>query len=145
MEDGAHASSRLALHRAIPGAHLAAEPRSSGRATCPGDTEALALWRRFRDLSIAKYKEVYARLNVHFDVYSGESLYGEAMKEQVTDMQAKGLLQENEGAKICDLKQYKLGTVVIEKRDGTTLYITRDIVRLAPPAAPLEEMPPVRF
>lgn len=121
----------LRLHGAIPCAHVAPEVQSWCLVGCPGDADALALWRRFRDLSIAKYKEVYARLNVHFDVYSGESLYGEAMKEQVTAMQVKGLLQENEGAKICDLKQYKLATVVIEKRDGTTLYITRDIVRLA--------------
>lgn len=34
----------------------------------------LSLWRRFRELSIRKYEEVYRRLNVHFDVYAGESL-----------------------------------------------------------------------
>ena len=96
-----------------------------------GDEEALALWRRFRDLSIAKYKEIYARLNVHFDIYSGESLYGEAMKVQVADLKAKNIVQEEKGALICDLSKHKLGTVVIEKRDGTTLYITRDIVRFA--------------
>jgi arginyl-tRNA synthetase len=34
----------------------------------------LALWRRFRDLSVVKYEEVYSRLNVGYDVYAGESL-----------------------------------------------------------------------
>jgi arginyl-tRNA synthetase len=38
-----------------------------------GDETALANWRRWRDLSIEKYKEEYARLNIAFDVYSGES------------------------------------------------------------------------
>ena len=96
------------------------------------------MWRRFRDLSIAKYKEIYARLNVHFDIYSGESLYGEAMKVQVADLKAKNIVQEEKGALICDLSKHKLGTVVIEKRDGTTLYSTRDIVRPAPPnSAPM--------
>ena len=37
------------------------------------DPEALAKWKRFRDLSIAKYKQTYARLNIHYDYYTGES------------------------------------------------------------------------
>jgi len=40
-----------------------------------GDPDALALWKRFRDLSIEEYKLVYKRLNVEFDVYSGESMF----------------------------------------------------------------------
>lgn len=38
-----------------------------------GDEESLKLWKEFRDMSIEKYKEIYQRLNVSFDVYSGES------------------------------------------------------------------------
>lgn len=38
-----------------------------------GDADAIALWREFRDLSIEKYKEIYNRLNIAFDIYSGES------------------------------------------------------------------------
>jgi arginyl-tRNA synthetase len=38
-----------------------------------GDEAALATWRKFRDLSIVKYREVYKRLNIDFDVYGGES------------------------------------------------------------------------
>lgn len=38
-----------------------------------GDEEALALWRRFREISIEKYKVSYSRLNVFFDEYPGES------------------------------------------------------------------------
>ena len=48
-----------------------------------GDPTALGNWRRFRDLSIEAYKKVYERLNVTFDVYSGESQVGELMDEQV--------------------------------------------------------------
>lgn len=33
----------------------------------------LAQWQRFRDLSIARYKKTYGRLNIHFDSYSGRS------------------------------------------------------------------------
>ena len=34
----------------------------------------LSLWNRFRSLSIKVYESVYERLNIHFDVYAGESL-----------------------------------------------------------------------
>lgn len=44
-----------------------------------GDEASLATWRKFRDLSIVKYREVYARLNIEFDVYGGESQVGQAM------------------------------------------------------------------
>ncbi|SAL95703.1 hypothetical protein [Absidia glauca] len=92
-----------------------------------GDETALALWRRFRDLSIVKYQEVYGRLNIEFDVYSGESQVTKGMEEAMAMLQSTGLLQESQGAKVIDLEKYKLGVSVVQKSDGTTLYITRDI------------------
>ncbi|KAI9226246.1 MAG: YDR341C-like protein [Piptocephalis tieghemiana] len=92
-----------------------------------GDEEALGQWRRFRDLSIIKYQETYARLNIRFDTYSGESQVDDGMRRALKLLQETGLLIESEGAKIVDLKKEKMGTAVVEKKDGTTLYITRDI------------------
>jgi arginyl-tRNA synthetase len=92
-----------------------------------GDEEALALWRRFRDLSIVKYKETYARLNIEYDVYSGESQVGDGMKRALDMLHEMNLLQDSDGAKVIDLSKYKLGSTVVTKKDGTTLYLTRDI------------------
>ncbi|KAJ2259671.1 arginyl-tRNA synthetase [Coemansia sp. RSA 376] len=92
-----------------------------------GDETALALWRRFRELSIVKYKDTYARLNINFDVYSGESQVGEGMTRAMAMLEECGLIVESEGAKLLDLEKYKLGRPVVKKSDGTTLYITRDI------------------
>ncbi|KAI8071056.1 hypothetical protein BC940DRAFT_295151 [Gongronella butleri] len=92
-----------------------------------GDDEALALWRRFRDLSIVKYQEVYARLNIGFDVYSGESQVTRGMEEAMAMLTSTGLLEESEGAQVINLKKYKLEVAVVQKSDGTTLYLTRDI------------------
>ena len=92
-----------------------------------GDETALALWKRFRDLSIVKYREIYARLNIEFDIYSGESQYGDGMIRALNRLREKNLLKESEGAQIVDLKANKLGTAVVQKADGATLYITRDI------------------
>jgi hypothetical protein len=41
-----------------------------------GDESALTNWRKWRDLSIEKYREEYGRLNIAFDVYAGESQVG---------------------------------------------------------------------
>ncbi|OBZ72384.1 Arginine--tRNA ligase, cytoplasmic [Grifola frondosa] len=58
-----------------------------------GDEPTLAIWRRFRDLSIRKYTKVYARLNVRFDIYAGESLVSSAQIKAAMDiLQTKGLL-----------------------------------------------------
>lgn len=96
-----------------------------------GDPEALALWRKFRDLSIEKYKQTYARLNIDFDVYSGESqIKSESMTEAYKLMEKAGVSEKSEGAVIVDFTKHgakKLGKAIIVRKDGTPLYLTRDI------------------
>ncbi|KAL8858319.1 MAG: hypothetical protein Q9178_005182 [Gyalolechia marmorata] len=97
-----------------------------------GDEAALATWRRFRDLSIERYKRTYSRLNIHYDVYGGESTVElERMDRAVKQLQESGLSEESQGAVIVDLtknpKTKKLGKALVRKRDGSSLYLTRDI------------------
>lgn len=93
-----------------------------------GDEDALSLWKSFRELSIAKYKDIYGRLNVEFDVYSGESqVKPETINRVFELMDQKKLLQESQGAMIVDLSQYKLEKPIVRKSDGTSIYLTRDI------------------
>lgn len=95
-----------------------------------GDEEALALWRKFRDLSIVKYKDTYGRLNVEYTEYSGESQVSKERMEEVTKIfQEKGLAEEDKGALLIDLTKHnkKLGKAIVRKKDGTTLYLTRDV------------------
>ncbi|KAG1226958.1 hypothetical protein G6F35_002735 [Rhizopus arrhizus] len=103
------------------------EARSYFKKMEDGDEEALALWRRFRDLSIVKYRDIYGRLNIHFDVYSGESQVAEGMQRAMQMLRERELVEESEGALIIDMEKYKLGKTVVQKKDGTTLYLTRDI------------------
>ncbi|KAK4706113.1 arginyl-tRNA synthetase, partial [Phenoliferia sp. Uapishka_3] len=93
-----------------------------------GDKEALALWGKFRDLSIVKYKQTYARLNIHFDIYSGESQVSHAGQDAaIAQLHDVGITEESKGALIVDLEKYKLGKTILRKQDGTYVYITRDI------------------
>ncbi|KAJ1027612.1 hypothetical protein NDA18_003612 [Ustilago nuda] len=98
-----------------------------------GDPESLALWQKFRDLSIKKYIEVYDRLNIQFDVYSGESqVQKENLAKSIEQLKkADFVSREENGALLADLTKYKLEKCVIERKDGTPLYITRDIAEAA--------------
>jgi arginyl-tRNA synthetase len=96
-----------------------------------GNEDALALWRKFRDLSIAKYRQTYARLNIDFDVYSGESqIKNESMTSAYQTLEKTGVSEKSEGAVIVDFTKHgakKLGKAIIVRKDGTPLYLTRDI------------------
>ncbi|CAG57752.1 uncharacterized protein GVI51_A01947 [Nakaseomyces glabratus] len=95
-----------------------------------GDPEALKIWKRFRDFSIEKYIDTYARLNIKYDVYSGESQVSkESMQTALKMFHEKNLTHEDRGATLIDLTKFnkKLGKVIVQKSDGTTLYLTRDV------------------
>ncbi|KAL8730149.1 MAG: hypothetical protein Q9166_004232 [cf. Caloplaca sp. 2 TL-2023] len=97
-----------------------------------GDEAALATWRRFRDLSIERYKKTYSRLNIHYDVYGGEStVEKERMDRAVKQLKDSGMSEESQGAVVVDLtknpKTKKLGKALVLKKDGSSLYLTRDI------------------
>jgi len=93
-----------------------------------GDKEALAVWTRFRDLSITDLNKTFARLNISFDVTSGESqMDQEIADEAMAILKEKGLLVEDQGALIVPLKEHGLTNAIMKKSDDTTLYLTRDL------------------
>uniref|UniRef100_A0A8D0ZMA9 Probable arginine--tRNA ligase, mitochondrial n=1 Tax=Sus scrofa TaxID=9823 RepID=A0A8D0ZMA9_PIG len=95
-----------------------------------GDAQALALWRKFRDLSIDEYIRIYKRLGVHFDEYSGESFYREKSQEVLKLLDSKGLLQKTiKGTAVVDLSGNgdPSSVCTVMRSDGTSLYTTRDI------------------
>lgn len=69
-----------------------------------GDESALSMWKRFKDLSIHEYKNTYKRLNVSFDVFSGESQQSEGMFRAMDELKNNNLLTEDKGALLIDLE-----------------------------------------
>ncbi len=92
-----------------------------------GDEENLALWRWFIDISLAEYEKTYKQLGITFDSYKGESFYTDKMPAEVQKLRDMGLLKIDDGASIVDLEPYGMPPCLILKRDGSTLYPTRDI------------------
>ncbi len=92
-----------------------------------GDEENLALWKWFIEISLAEYEKTYKQLGITFDSYKGESFYTDKMPAQVEKLRECGLLKLDDGASIVDLEAYNMPPCLILKRDGSTLYPTRDI------------------
>ena len=92
-----------------------------------GAEEETEIWQWFRDESLKEFGRVYKMLGIDYDSYAGESFYSDKMQKIVDEMKEKKLLVESEGAQIVDLEEYGFGVALITKRDGSTLYITRDI------------------
>ena len=91
------------------------------------DEENIALWQWFVEISLAEYKKTYAQLGIEFDSYKGESFYTDKMPAQVEKLRDMGLMKIDDGASIVDLEAYGMPPCLILKRDGSTLYPTRDI------------------
>ena len=111
----------------LPDPSLADESRAEFRKLEDGNEENIALWRWFVDISLAEYQKTYKQLNIEFDSYKGESFYTDKMPAQVQKLRDMGLLKIDDGASIVDLDEYGMTPCLILKRDGSTLYPTRDI------------------
>jgi arginyl-tRNA synthetase len=92
-----------------------------------GDEENIALWKWFVEISLEEYQKTYKQLGIEFDSYKGESFYTDKMPAQVEKLRQSGLMKIDDGASIVDLEEYGMPPCLILKRDGSTLYPTRDI------------------
>ncbi|WP_462406623.1 arginine--tRNA ligase [Gracilibacillus sp. Marseille-QA3620] len=89
------------------------------------DEEALQLWKWFREESLKEFSKMYALMGVEFDSYDGEAFFNDKMERVVQILREKNLLEESDGAQVVMLED--LPPCLIKKRDGTTLYATRDL------------------
>jgi len=102
-----------------------------------GDEDCLALWREFNSVSLSHCQAVYDRLGVSLtpaDV-RGESAYNDDLAQVVSDLDAKGLLSEDQGAQCVFMDEFKNKEgaplpVIVKKADGGYLYATTDLAAL---------------
>ena len=89
-----------------------------------GDESALNNWRVWREMSVKKYEQEYERLNVKFDVYTGESMVGkESMDLALKKLDEMGLISDTNGAKLVDLEKWKLGKAVVRKKGRKFFFL----------------------
>ena len=92
-----------------------------------GDREALEIFSWFKEITLKDAARVYEMLGVSFDSYAGESFYIDKMEPVIQELRDKGLLIQSEGAWVVDLSEENMPPCLIIKKDGTTIYATRDI------------------
>lgn len=105
---------------------LAEESREAFRKIELGDKKYVDMWKWIREESLKESEQIYKLLNVSFDSYNGEAFYNDKMDTVVKELEDKGLLIENQGAKIVELGD-SIPPALIKRSDGGTLYITRDL------------------
>jgi len=92
-----------------------------------GEPEAVELWEKFCDYSLQEFKRIYRMLGIHFDAYQGESFYNQYLEKVVQEALEKGVARESQEAIVVDLENYDLPVCILRKKDGGTLYVTRDL------------------
>ncbi|MGC8801697.1 MAG: arginine--tRNA ligase [Chloroflexus aggregans] len=94
-----------------------------------GDPEARSLWQWCVDLSLRAAQRNYDRLGIRFDYAYGESFY-EAMLPEVIEeaLRSEAAFRDIDGAVVAELD--KLPKFIIQRNDGGTVYMTRDIATI---------------
>ncbi len=92
-----------------------------------GDPEATRMWRSFRQVSREEFEAAYRRLGVRFDSYTPESHYKDRMAPLLERLEREGIAERSDGALVVPLEEDDLPPCLVQKSDGSSLYITRDL------------------
>ena len=95
-----------------------------------GDSECSKIWKKLCDISETSYNEIYGRLNVSTDLkIMGESFYNDQLNSIVNELNEKGLLIDDNGAKLMFPIKNKI-PLIVRKSDGGYGYDTTDLAAL---------------
>lgn len=98
-----------------------------------GDPENRAIWKQCVDLSLRQLRAIYAKLDVRFDHFLGESFYNDRLQPLVEQLLAGGIAEMSEGA-VCiffpEAPELADKPCLIRKSDGGFLYATTDLATI---------------
>ena len=94
----------------------------------------VALWKHILNLSIPDLKRNYDNLNVSFELWKGESDTEEYIDGLISDLEAKGLTYESQGAVVVDVAKEtdtkEIPPCIVKKSNGAALYATTDLATI---------------
>jgi arginyl-tRNA synthetase len=92
------------------------------------DKNTVAAVKKLVGICLEGFEQTFARVKIKFDKYLFESDFADESKKYIAQMKMRKLLFDTEdGAKIINLEKFGLPSTVILRKDGTGLYLTRDI------------------
>ena len=93
-----------------------------------------ALWKHIMEVSVTDLKKNYAKLNVDFDLWMGESDADDYIPDMVNYLKEKGYAYLDQGALVVDVKEEtdtkEIPPCMILKSDGASLYNTTDLATI---------------
>ncbi len=95
-----------------------------------GDPENVALWKKFSEVSLAAFEQIYERLGIRFDYNLGESFYNDKVERIYEELTSTGLAVVSEGALAVfhpEHPRFKTQPFLIRKADGASNYATTDL------------------
>ena len=96
-----------------------------------GDAENRALLKKIQTWSMAEILALYDELDVEFDHFNGESFYEDKIAAVVQLGKEMGIFTISQGALVCHTDNPDEPPAIILKKDGTSLYLTKDLARIA--------------
>ncbi|MDO4938647.1 MAG: arginine--tRNA ligase [Lachnospiraceae bacterium] len=99
-----------------------------------GDPECLKKWNQIMDVSLRDLKKNYEKLDVHFDLWNGESTVNDLIPGMIQNLIDKGLAYESDGALVVNVAEAEdkkeIPPCIVRKSDGAALYATSDLATL---------------
>lgn len=92
-----------------------------------GNREARRLWKLCVDLSMKEFEQIYQILGVSFEEALGESFYENQLQNVVSIVKRSKAGETSEGALVVDMQDKSLGVAIVQKSDGASVYLTRDL------------------
>jgi arginyl-tRNA synthetase len=93
-----------------------------------GDDYVVGLWKKMNSWVYKGFDETYKNLGVDFDTLYYESNTYLLGKEFVTEGLKSGVfIEEKDGSVWCDLTEDGLDKKIVQRADGTAVYMTQDI------------------
>lgn len=110
------------------------EARSNTLLLQKGHRGYTALWQHICNVSISDLKKNYQSLNIHFELWNGESSVDHRIPAMVERMKEEGYAYTSEGALVVDVKEdtdtKEVPPCMILKSDGSALYNTTDLATI---------------
>eukprot|EP00347_Sterkiella_histriomuscorum_P022853 403336906 len=93
-----------------------------------GDEDCVKAWQYLCEVSRKEFQKIYERLDIRIEE-RGESFYNPLLKPLVEEMEERGFIKEDKGAKCIFIPKQKI-PLMLQKSDGGFNYDTTDLAAL---------------
>ena len=100
-----------------------------------GDPENVALWKKFSEVSLAAFQQIYDRLGIRFDYNLGESFYNDKLERVYRELTETGIAEDSNGALVVFHDEHprfnrhieRPNPFIVRKADGASGYASTDL------------------